>query len=239
MDGAAQPPIEAYGAAPPGPDGAAPHEPNEVAAPLEPDEVVPVERLLRLRDSPAWLSATGPPGLDLDSAPVYSTHLKNKPLLCKVKICEKKAQSGHSYFCVIHSGIKWKHRQIKYKCTVDGCTAYRQRGSYCDKHLYEDHRRLRRAPHLRDMCLPKIYAKQEGRCCNSEHACYEVEDGEATPVCPYGQRRVPYDAMQLEHRTPLWQGGQDDEANLQGMCACCHAIKSAREARLRAKLSLE
>jgi 5-methylcytosine-specific restriction endonuclease McrA len=48
---------------------------------------------------------------------------------------------------------------------------------------------------------------------------------------------VPREAAQLDHITPLCEGGTDARANLQGLCACCHALKSADEARKRARLA--
>lgn len=39
---------------------------------------------------------------------------------------------------------------------------------------------------------------------------------------------------EVDHITPLWQGGADDDANLQTLCTRCHAKKSAAEAALRA-----
>lgn len=41
-------------------------------------------------------------------------------------------------------------------------------------------------------------------------------------------------ATQVDHVTPLWKGGADDETNLQSMCDPCHDAKSALEAAERA-----
>ena len=57
--------------------------------------------------------------------------------------------------------------------------------------------------------------------------------GKAASVCPWGERRVHRDAVQVDHVTPLAEGGSDDVANLQALCASCHAMKSAAEARWR------
>jgi 5-methylcytosine-specific restriction protein A len=53
----------------------------------------------------------------------------------------------------------------------------------------------------------------------------------ANPLCVLCQRegRVAA-ATELDHRVPLWQGGTDDEANLDPLCAACHRDKTAREA---------
>lgn len=37
-------------------------------------------------------------------------------------------------------------------------------------------------------------------------------------------------ATELDHVVPLWKGGSDDPSNLQGLCAACHATKTAQEA---------
>jgi 5-methylcytosine-specific restriction protein A len=42
-------------------------------------------------------------------------------------------------------------------------------------------------------------------------------------------------AMHLDHVVPLWQGGADDESNLQGLCVACHEAKTSREAGERAR----
>ena len=40
--------------------------------------------------------------------------------------------------------------------------------------------------------------------------------------------------LEVDHITPLWQGGADVDANLQSLCTDCHAAKTAREAGMRA-----
>lgn len=37
----------------------------------------------------------------------------------------------------------------------------------------------------------------------------------------------------VDHITPLWMGGSDDETNKELLCQPCHDAKTAREARLR------
>jgi hypothetical protein len=41
-------------------------------------------------------------------------------------------------------------------------------------------------------------------------------------------RLVTHD-LQIDHKVPLTQGGEDIESNLQCLCAACHAIKSKIE----------
>ncbi len=40
-------------------------------------------------------------------------------------------------------------------------------------------------------------------------------------------------ATQLDHITPLWAGGRDDESNYQSLCDECHKDKTAAEAKAR------
>jgi 5-methylcytosine-specific restriction protein A len=54
-------------------------------------------------------------------------------------------------------------------------------------------------------------------------------------VCCEEQGKVRA-ATQLDHQVPLWQGGQDVEANRQGLCDDCHDAKTKKEASLRALL---
>jgi 5-methylcytosine-specific restriction protein A len=45
-----------------------------------------------------------------------------------------------------------------------------------------------------------------------------------------GELRI---AHQVDHRIPLWEGGTDDDGNLQAINADCHRLKSADEAKRR------
>lgn len=36
-------------------------------------------------------------------------------------------------------------------------------------------------------------------------------------------------ATQLDHRTPLFKGGADDDDNRQGLCTPCHALKTIED----------
>jgi hypothetical protein len=42
-------------------------------------------------------------------------------------------------------------------------------------------------------------------------------------------------AFQIDHRTPLWDGGSDTPENCWALCASCHADKTQREAIERAE----
>ena len=49
----------------------------------------------------------------------------------------------------------------------------------------------------------------------------------------WGSRRK--NSAQVDHRLPLWVGGKDTLKNCRVLCDACHAIKTSREATLRAK----
>lgn len=41
-------------------------------------------------------------------------------------------------------------------------------------------------------------------------------------------------ATEVDHIVPLWQGGSEDDSNLQPLCAECHNVKTVAEAQQRA-----
>ena len=77
--------------------------------------------------------------------------------------------------------------------------------------------------------LPTVSADQHDRCVGF-WMCEEVGDGKAVNQCPWGERAVPLAAQQLDHIIRVADGGSDERDNLQMLCACCHAMKSAAEA---------
>lgn len=42
-------------------------------------------------------------------------------------------------------------------------------------------------------------------------------------------------AVEVDHKTPLWRGGSNEQSNLQGLCKDHHDEKSKREAAERAR----
>lgn len=57
----------------------------------------------------------------------------------------------------------------------------------------------------------------------------------ARPCCAECARQGRiFPAAEVDHVVPLWAGGSDDDANLEGLCVPCHRAKSAREAADRA-----
>jgi len=61
----------------------------------------------------------------------------------------------------------------------------------------------------------------------------------ANPLCVVCDREGrTARATELDHIIPLWEGGHESEANIQGLCSECHKAKTAEEAKRRANLGL-
>lgn len=55
------------------------------------------------------------------------------------------------------------------------------------------------------------------------------------PICAHCKAEGRIIATdEIDHVKPLFQGGADDDDNVQGLCRRCHAIKSAKERGARA-----
>lgn len=55
------------------------------------------------------------------------------------------------------------------------------------------------------------------------------------PLCRHCHARgITRAADQYDHVVPLWKGGADEDANMQGLCLACHEVKTAAEATARA-----
>lgn len=138
-------------------------------------------------------------------------------------------------FCPTHQG----------PCMADGCTRQKQnQAGYCKGHAHLDRYKLslrrERLAGLRDKWLDVILAEQGGRCACSVRTCEVVDDGDAAPRCPWGERALPTDAAELDHIKPLSEEGEeDDRDNLQVLCACCHAMKTHAERRALAAAKRE
>lgn len=52
-------------------------------------------------------------------------------------------------------------------------------------------------------------------------------------ICARSYCEAP--ATDVDHILPLWLKGKNDRANLEGLCADCHAVKTKAEAKARAK----
>ena len=154
---------------------------------------------------------------------------------CVEKGCNEMTE-GSRPFCPLHHG----------ECIVEGCFAFKKYSNGgCEYHPgghdngtdaahHEWVKRLRRDRKLRARWLKVLLDEQGGRCAKSVVTCKVVNNGQATSVCPWGDRELPPDAAQVDHIKPLWDGGSDGRRNLQVICACCHSIKSLAEARMRA-----
>jgi 5-methylcytosine-specific restriction endonuclease McrA len=103
--------------------------------------------------------------------------------------------------------------------------------SYHDPSRYEWIKRLKRDARLRRKHLLTVWARQDYQCADPMRACYQVKDGKATPRCPWVKlgEAPSLDQVQIDHIKPLSEGGSNDPSNLQAVCACCHAAKTAWE----------
>lgn len=187
------------------------------------------------------------------------THVDDEGTQCVKWGTHQGASKRH--LCVAHGGKKvcvepgchaWvtgafcpKHKGQP--CVFKDCTNRAQFSSgYCHKHHietrpvppehpdYEIVRRLKRDRALRDKWLCPILAQQSFQCARGVVTCEAVDDGDATPACSWGDRRLPPDAADVDHIQPVCENGSDNRANLQVLCKCCHGLKSAAEARARA-----
>ena len=84
--------------------------------------------------------------------------------------------------------------------------------------------------------LPRVAGEQNNLCTAPLLTCEEVNNGNATARCPFQGRPVPTDMQQLDHITPYCETQDNRRENLQMVCACCHAAKSAMEATARAQV---
>ena len=157
-------------------------------------------------------------------------------IMCYENGCKEMTEGGR-HFCPEHY----------IECIVEGCSNRRQyKNGGCEVHPQgtDDHgtdaayrewvERLKRDRRMRARWLDTLLAEQGGRCANAVVTCKVVNNGQATSVCPWGDRELPPDAAQVDHKKPLSEGGSNEKANLQALCACCHAMKSLAEARQRA-----
>lgn len=156
-------------------------------------------------------------------------HGGGKP--CEFPGCTAIAQSdAPGKFCGKHGGgARCEHES--------GCTKHVVCGRMCREHGTIEMElvwRIKRNKALRAKWLDVILEKQESMCANPNKHCYSVVDGAAESYCPFGDRPLMKEMAQLDHIQPLSEGGTDDEANLQVLCACCHQFKSMEEARERA-----
>ena len=170
-------------------------------------------------------------------------------LPCTFEGCHRRAAGIHKDYCAVHSGGR------EHLCSVDGCDRRVDLGAkpagYCYAHApnkeatlarnrewqkrkRETCERWWRDQQLRDKWIDEL-AEEQGYLCKGFWTCEYVADGEATNLCPWGTREVPKWAMELDHKTRVADGGSDERANLQMLCACCHSGKSRLEAKGKRK----
>lgn len=143
-------------------------------------------------------------------------HTRSKS--CAVASCENFTCSKSVKYCSLHNALNARD--------IDPETFDLE---------YEEVRRIKRDRQLRAKHFDTLYVIQGGKCRASLMQCYEVVDGKPISRCPWNGRVVEPDMLQLDHKTPLFLGGDDDDPdNFQLICACCHQAKSAAEQRARA-----
>ena len=168
---------------------------------------------------------------------IWTGFMQDRRVKCKIKDCQKQGFKQHNWYCVKHSGIKRSRCADKpehHKCKFKGCVKSKAVSIYCVDHARETVSRLRRDHELRAKWLPTFRLKQNLRCAAPVLTCLILNEGRPGGVlCPFKGGVVPEAMMELDHKVPLSQGGTDDRANLQALCACCHAMKSRMESRFK------
>ncbi len=151
--------------------------------------------------------------------------------------CEKNAT-----FDGVEVGYCSKHHEARMHCvSCGGSIKYKthsNNGGQCNTCHGKDSKRgkellarWKRNSKLRALHFEDVFKRQGYRCAQSVVACYDVDGGEPTSVCPWGDREPLRDACELDHKVPVADGGVDHRDNLQVLCACCHNVKSAKERR--------
>ena len=135
-----------------------------------------------------------------------------------------------------------KHQEARMKCVDCGVSIKYTTHSKADGKCYRCYTRetkrgkelvarWKRNSRLRELHFEDVFKRQGYRCAQSVVACYDVDSGEPTSVCPWGDREPLRDACELDHKVRVADGGVDHPDNLQVLCAYCHNVKSAKERR--------
>ena len=174
---------------------------------------------------------------------IHDKHRSNCKECCGVSICEHGRQRYGCKECggggICEHG---KERSYCKKCVGSGICEHGRNRYYCKEcggkgalaaeakkeAKTEFVKRYVRDAHLRDKWLDLVVAEQGGRC-NGFFDCTGVAGGEAVNQCPWGDRAVAKWAQQLDHIVQFAQTQDDSRENLQMLCACCHAGKTAAE----------
>ena len=171
----------------------------------------------------------------MGSKPFCKTHGGGLP--CAAEGCTKLV--GHK-FCSMHGNNKCKFPGCTKKVVLRGfCRLHAEEAGTLDRLRAENvafkareqrrRDRIQRDRKLRERHFHRILAEQRFRCKGSVHTCASLDGGVAAHVCPWGDAQPTFYALELDHIVPLWEGGTDDPTNLQVLCSCCHAVKTALE----------
>lgn len=90
--------------------------------------------------------------------------------------------------------------------------------------------RWKRDQQLRTKILPTV-ADEQDNLCKGFWVSDAVKRGRAVNRCQWGWTPVPLACQALDHIVRVADGGGDERENLQMLCACCHARKTAADAR--------
>ena len=63
----------------------------------------------------------------------------------------------------------------------------------------------------------------------------KINQSDSNWFCAYCARPAPASMLEVDHRTPLSNGGGDFDSNLQLLCRPCHKEKGTRESQARGK----
>lgn len=104
-------------------------------------------------------------------------------------------------------------------CRLAGCNTLHRNAAYCDQHA-----------HLAKVKRPeKSLPRLAGRALQKRRLSVWTRD----PTCAMCGRLTDYpDGFELDHKTPLFKGGQDTEDNCQVLCkgpSGCHNRKTAED----------
>lgn len=108
---------------------------------------------------------------------------------------------------------------IEVTCVVFGCGTPSVEGGRCLKHPPK--RKWEGAPSNKERGLPSDWGVRRRRVLN------KARDAQGTPRCNACKSR---EAGEVDHVTPVFEGGGHGYDNLVALCIICHAKKSAKEA---------
>lgn len=102
------------------------------------------------------------------------------------------------------------------RCREPGCRVLVRRGPYCETH----------APAHKRKAWASVTTSSTSRGYGAHWQKLRLHILAKEPICSVCGR-MP--SQHVDHITPKAQGGGDEEENLRGICAACHAKKTARD----------